>query len=86
VSSEKFTDDPVRAIEWLREIEAAAAEIVEAGDLLFARGKPSDPGSLRRYELYMRVKAAVRCRRGRSGWRRCRRRRSARARGTKNYL
>jgi hypothetical protein len=31
-----------RAIEWLREIEASAAELVELGDLLFSRGEPSD--------------------------------------------
>jgi hypothetical protein len=43
VSNEKFTDDPARALAWLREIEAAAAELVEVGDLLFARGEPSDP-------------------------------------------
>jgi hypothetical protein len=28
---------------WLREIEAAAAEIVEVGDLLFRRGEPYRP-------------------------------------------
>jgi len=44
---------------WLREIEAAAAEIVEVGDLLFRRGEPTDPVLLRRYQLYKRVKAAL---------------------------
>ena len=44
---------------WLREMEAAAAEIVEVGDLLFSRGEPSDPALLRRYQLYTRVKAAL---------------------------
>jgi len=43
----------------LREIEAAAAEIVEVGDLLFRGGEPSDPALLRRYRLYTRVKAAL---------------------------
>jgi len=43
---------------WLQEIEAAAAEIVEVGDLLFRRGEPIDPALLRRYQLYKRVKAA----------------------------
>ena len=43
----------------LREIEAAAAEIVEVGDLLFRGGEPSDPALLRRYRLYTRVEAAV---------------------------
>ena len=59
MSGEKSTNDPARAIEWLREIEEAAAEIVAVGDLLFRAGKPSDPVMLRRYELYTRVKAAV---------------------------
>jgi len=44
---------------WLREIEDAAAELVEVGDLLFARGEPRDPALLRRYQLYKRVKAAL---------------------------
>ena len=44
---------------WLREIEESAAELIELGDLLFARGEPSDPALLRRYQLYKRVKAAV---------------------------
>jgi hypothetical protein len=30
----------------LREVEAAAAEIVEVGDLLFRRGEPADPALL----------------------------------------
>lgn len=59
MSNEKFTDDPARALAWLRELEESAAELVEVADLLFARGKPSDPAELRRYELYTRVKAAV---------------------------
>ena len=42
----------------MREIEAAAAEIVEVGDLLFRRGEPTDPVLLRRCQLYKRVKAA----------------------------
>jgi len=28
---------------WLREAEAAPAELIEVGNLLFARGEPSDP-------------------------------------------
>ena len=40
-------------------MEAAAAEIVEVGDLLFSRGEPSDPALQRRYQLYTRVKAAL---------------------------
>jgi hypothetical protein len=43
----------------LWELEAAAAEIVEVGDLLFGHGEPRDPALLRRYRLYTRVKAAV---------------------------
>ena len=43
----------------LGEIEAAAAEIVEVGDLLFRGGEPSDPALRRRYRLYTRVKAAL---------------------------
>jgi hypothetical protein len=43
----------------LREIEAAAAEIVDIGDALFMGGEPSDPALLRRYQLYKRVKAAL---------------------------
>ena len=42
----------------MQEIEAAAAEIVEVGDILFSRGEPSDPALLSRYQLYKRVKAA----------------------------
>ena len=48
-----------RAIEWLREIEASAAELVELGDLSFSRGEPSDLALLQRYQLYQRVKAAL---------------------------
>jgi hypothetical protein len=43
----------------LREMEEAAAELVELGDLLFGRGKPSDPALMRRYQLYRRVKVAL---------------------------
>jgi len=43
----------------LREIEAAAAEIVEVGDLLFRRGEPTDPVLLRRYQVCTRVMAAL---------------------------
>jgi hypothetical protein len=42
---------------WLQEIEAAAAEVIEVGNLLFRHGEPTDPALLRRYRLY--VKAAV---------------------------
>jgi hypothetical protein len=45
---------------WLREIEAAAAELVEVGDLLFRAGEPSDPALLPRYRLYRRVKCSDR--------------------------
>jgi len=31
-------DELSRAIEWLREVEASAAELVEVGDLLFGPG------------------------------------------------
>jgi hypothetical protein len=44
---------------WLREMEAAAAELVEVGDALFRRGEPADPTLLPRYRLYKRVKAAL---------------------------
>jgi hypothetical protein len=43
----------------LREVEAAAAEIVEVGDALFGDREPSHPDLLRQYRLYKRVKAAV---------------------------
>jgi hypothetical protein len=59
MSREKLTDDPARAIEWLRKIEEAAAEIVTVGDLFFRGGKPTDRALLRCYRLYQRVKAAV---------------------------
>jgi hypothetical protein len=36
---------------WLREVEAAAAELVELGDALFRGGERSDPALLRRYRL-----------------------------------
>jgi hypothetical protein len=44
---------------WLREVEAAAAELVELGNALFRGEEPSVPTLLRRYRLYERVKAAV---------------------------
>jgi hypothetical protein len=44
---------------WLREIEAAAAELVELGDALFQGGEPTNPALLSRYRLHKRVKAAV---------------------------
>jgi hypothetical protein len=34
-------------------------ELAEVGDLLFARGEPSEPALLQRYQLYKRVKAAL---------------------------
>jgi hypothetical protein len=43
------TDGPRKFERSLREIEAAAAEIVKVGDLLFRGGEPSDPELLRRY-------------------------------------
>ena len=59
MSKDETADERARAIEWLREIEASAAELVELGDLLFSRRGPSDPSLLRRYEYYKRVKLAV---------------------------
>ena len=44
---------------WLREVEAAATELVELGDALFRHGASTDPALLRRYQLYARVKAAL---------------------------
>ena len=44
---------------WLQEIEAAAAELVDVGDLLFRGGEPTDPALLRHYQLYKRVKSAL---------------------------
>jgi hypothetical protein len=46
VSKDETADERARAIEWLREIEASAAELVKVGDLLFSRGEPSDPALL----------------------------------------
>jgi hypothetical protein len=43
----------------LQEMEVAAAELLEVGDVLFKHGEPSDPALVRRYRLYKRVKAAV---------------------------
>jgi hypothetical protein len=48
-----------RARDKLHEIEAAAAELVLLGDLLFRGGEPADPALHGRYRLYTRVKAAV---------------------------
>jgi hypothetical protein len=59
MGKDESADERARAIEWLREVEASAAELVEVGDLLFARGEPSDPALLPRYQLYTRVKAAL---------------------------
>jgi hypothetical protein len=62
MSKDESTDERTarqRFAAWLQEIEAAAAELVEVGDLLFRSGEPSDPALLRRYRLYKRVKAAV---------------------------
>ena len=67
-------DERACAIEWLREIEASAAELVEVGDLLFASGKPSDPALLPCYQLYGACTAAG----ARAGG--CERRRRGRAR------
>jgi hypothetical protein len=58
MGKDETADERARAIEWLREVEASAAELIEVGDLLFACGEPSDPALLRRYQLYTRVKAA----------------------------
>jgi hypothetical protein len=59
MGKDETADERARAIEWLREIEASAAELVEVGDVLFCRGEPSDPASMPRYQLYTRVKAAL---------------------------
>jgi hypothetical protein len=64
MGKDETADERARAIEWLREIEASAAELVEVGDLLFSRGEPSDPALLPRYQLYTRVKAALALRPG----------------------
>jgi hypothetical protein len=58
MGKDETADEYTCAIEWLRQIEASAAELVELGDLLFARGEPSDPSLLPKYQLYTRVKAA----------------------------
>jgi hypothetical protein len=44
---------------WLQEVEASAADLIELDDLLFARGEPSEPALMERYQRYKRVKAAV---------------------------
>ena len=59
MAKDETADERARAIEWLREIEASAPELVEVGDLLFSRGDPSNPGLLPRYKLYTRVQAAL---------------------------
>ena len=59
MSKDEPVDERARAIEWLREIEVSAAELVEVGDLLFNRGEPSDSALLPKYQLYTRVKAAL---------------------------
>ena len=59
MSKDDHAEERARAIDWLHEIEASAAELVEVGDLLFSRGEPSDPTLLPRYQLYTRVKAAL---------------------------
>jgi hypothetical protein len=59
MGKDEAADERARAIEWLREIEASAAELVELGDLLFSRRELSDPALLPKYELYTRVKAAL---------------------------
>jgi hypothetical protein len=46
---DETADERARAIEWLREIEASAAELVELADLLFISGAPSDPALLPKY-------------------------------------
>ena len=48
-----------RFMKSLREMEEAAAELVELGDALFRGGEPTDPALLRRYRLYRRAKAAL---------------------------
>jgi hypothetical protein len=58
MDKDEIADERARAIEWLREIEASAAELIEVGDLLFSRGE-SDPALLPKYQLYTRVKAAL---------------------------
>jgi hypothetical protein len=59
MGKDETADERARAIEWMREVEASAAELVELGDLLFTRGEPSDPVLLPRYQHYSRVKAAL---------------------------
>jgi hypothetical protein len=59
MGKDETADERARAIEWLREVESSAAELVELGDLLFGRGEPSDPALLPSYQLYTRVKAAL---------------------------
>jgi hypothetical protein len=59
MSKDDHAEERARAIEWLREIEASAVELVELGDLLFSGGEPSDPTLVPKYQLYTRVKAAI---------------------------
>jgi len=64
MGKDETAEERARAIEWLREIETSATELVELGDLLFSRGEPSDPALVPRYQLYTRVKAALALPRG----------------------
>ena len=48
MGKDESVDERARAIEWLREVGASAAELVEVGDLLFRDGEPSDPALLPR--------------------------------------
>jgi hypothetical protein len=61
MSKEEFPEELARTKfqRSLLEMEAAAAELVEAGDALFRNGEPADPALSRRYGLYKRVQAAL---------------------------
>jgi len=59
MGKDETADEYARAIEWLREIETSAAELVVLGDLLFSGGEPRDPVLVPKYQLYTRVKAAL---------------------------
>ena len=67
MGKDESVDERARAIEWLREVEASAAELVEVGDLLFRDGEPSDPALLPRYQLYSRVNCSATRARARGG-------------------
>jgi len=43
----------------VRQMEARAVELVDAGRALFEDGKPADPGLQCRYRLYKRAEAAL---------------------------